>query len=61
MLVLSTRIYHTRANSTLSLIRDLRQFGAHFHSLTEKLISRVKLNFCTELNYGIYERLTKEV
>ena len=43
------------------LIRDLRPFGAHLHSLTEKLISRAKLNFRLELNYDLFEQLKKEV
>ena len=49
-----------RANSTSPLNRDLRPFGAHLHSLTEKLISRAKLNFRFELNYGLPKRLKKE-
>ena len=50
-----------RASSTSPLNRDLRPFGAHLHSLTEKWISRTKLNFRHELNYGLSERLQNEV
>ena len=50
-----------RANSTSPLNRDLRPFATHLHSLTEKWISRAKLNFRCELNYGLPERLKKEV
>ena len=39
------------------LIRDLRPFGAHLHSLT----ALTKLNFRHELNNGLSERLKKEV
>ena len=46
-----------RVNSTSPLNRDLRPFGAHRHSLTEKWISRAKLHFRCELNYGLPERL----
>ena len=48
-----------RANSTSPLIRDLRPFGAQLPSLN--WISRGKLNFQRELNYGYAERLKKKV